>query len=65
MNPKKKLILLQFGIHVLNYLIILYLFIKSHISGNLAIKDIYFSLIGFSTSFLVFLYIEIRINKSI
>ncbi|MBU3923420.1 MAG: hypothetical protein KJ592_00725 [Nanoarchaeota archaeon] len=62
---KRKIALLQLIIHALNYLIILYLFIKSYLSNNIELADISISLIGFIISLIMFIYIELRINKTL
>ena len=65
MADGRKLALLQLVVHILNYLIIAYLFLKSYLDNNINITDITFSVIGFLISLIVFIYIEMRVNQTI
>jgi len=65
MSQKTKIAILQLIVHILNYLIIVYLFLKSYLEGTLNLSDISFALFGFIISLIVFIYIEIKINKTL
>lgn len=65
MAQKKKIALLYLITYFLNYSIIAYLFIKSYFLSILVLKDFILTIFGFIISLALFIYIEVRINKTI
>jgi len=64
-QQKRKLAIIQLLVHILNYLIITYLFLKSYINGTIEVSDICISLSGLIISLILFIYIETKINESL